>query len=118
MLEVIKTDFERTIRRTTAEEDQAHEEFVDFERTTLSDISGKQTKFDLDKQDLKTNKATTKSKMADLQTATDLVDQALKAIEALKPTCIDTGMSYKDRVAKREEEIKALEKALKILAPK
>ena len=29
-------------------------------------------------------------------------------LEELKPTCIDTGMSYAERVAKREEEIKAL----------
>ena len=40
----------------------------------------------------------------DLQTNQDLVDKALEELEELKPMCIDTGMSYKERVEKREEE--------------
>lgn len=50
-----------------------------------------------------------------MKTASKLLDSALKNIEELKPTCIDTGMSYADRVAKREEEIAALKKALCML---
>ena len=33
-------------------------------------------------------------------------------VRVLKPMCIDTGMSYKERVEKREEEIEALKGAL------
>jgi len=43
------------------------------------------------------------------------MDKALEELEELKPTCTDTGMSYKDRVAARKEEMKALEKALCML---
>ena len=50
--------------------------------------------------------------MKDLQTNQDLVDTALEELEELKPMCIDTGMSYKERVEKREEEIEALKGAL------
>jgi len=64
---------------------------------------------------LKTTRTSLKTKMEDLQTAQKLLDDALKELETLKPTCIDTGMSYKDRVAKREEEMAALKKALCIL---
>jgi len=71
----------------------------------------------LDEEDLATTLTTIEQKMTDLQTAQDLLDAALKVIEGLKPTCIDTGMSYEDRVAKREEEITALKKALCILDP-
>jgi len=56
-----------------------------------------------------------KTKTDDLRTAMDLLDSALRTLEDLKPTCIDTGMSYSERVAKREEEMKALTKALCIL---
>jgi len=66
---------------------------------------------------LETTKTKIKTTITDLTTAQDLLDSALKVIEDLKPTCIDTGMSYEDRVAKREEEITALKKALCILDP-
>jgi len=117
MLEVIKSDFDRTVRHTTDAEAKAHAEFVEFDRESRSDMSGKEMKKELDEEDLATTLTTIKQKMTDLQTAQDLLDAALKVIEGLKPTCIDTGMSYEDRVAKREEEITALKKALCILDP-
>merc|ERR1719330_318994 len=117
MLEVIKSDFDRTVRHTTEAEAKAHADFVEFDRESKTDISGKETKKKLDEEDLATTLTTIEQKMTDLQTAQDLLDSALKVIESLKPTCIDTGMSYEERVAKREEEIKALKKALCILDP-
>ena len=45
------------------------------------------------------------------------MDDALRALEALQPTCVDTGMSYQERVDKRNEELAALKKALCILDP-
>jgi chromosome segregation ATPase len=44
MLEVIKADFERTIRTTEQSEKQAAAEHVEFDRTSQTDISGKETK--------------------------------------------------------------------------
>merc|ERR1740116_182107 len=98
-------------------EAQDHADFIELERTLKADIGGKETKKQLDEEDLATTKSTIESKMEDLKTAQSLLDGSLKVLEGLKPTCIDTGMSYEERVAKREEEIKALEEALKILAP-
>merc|ERR1711972_792539 len=117
MLEVIKADFDRTIRITTETEAQDHADFMELDRVLRTDISGKETKKKLDEEDLETTKASIKSKMDDLNTAQSLLDTSLKVLEGLKPTCIDTGMSYDERVAKREEEIKALKKALCILDP-
>merc|ERR1719203_284707 len=115
MLETIITDFERTLRVTHAAEEKAHADFVLFDRASKADISGKEMKKELDEQDLATTIATIAQKMNDLQTAMDLMDAALKKIEGLKPTCIDTGMSYEERVSKRDEEIAALKKDLCIL---
>ena len=53
--------------------------------------------------------------MADLTEHMTLLDDSMKQLEELNPQCIDTGMSYADRVAKREEEIEALKKAMCIL---
>jgi predicted GNAT family acetyltransferase len=90
---------------------------VDYSQAAKSSIAGKTTKKELDEEDLATTKTNIKIKTEGMQTAVDLLDKALQELEELKPTCIDTGMSYAERVKKREEEIKALEKALEILAP-
>mmetsp|Transcript_35837 Transcript_35837/g.80966 ORF Transcript_35837/g.80966 Transcript_35837/m.80966 type:complete len:537 (+) Transcript_35837:574-2184(+) len=117
MLEVIKTDFDRTVRVTTDDEARDHADFVEFDRVSRTDISGKETKKKLDEEDLQSTKQNIKTSMDDLQANQNLLDAALKAIEDLKPTCIDTGMSYEDRVAKRELEIQKLKEALCILDP-
>lgn len=117
MLEVIKTDFERTIMHTTASEEEAHKEFIEFERVSKTDISGKTKKEELDTQDLNTTLATIVEKMSALTTAQGLLDAALKRLTHLKPMCTDFGQSYSDRVAKREEEILALKKAICALEP-
>jgi len=117
LLETIASDFDRTLRTTEAAEEAAHRDYVEYSQTAKASIAGKTTKEELDQQDLETTHTSIKTKTNDMQTAVDLLDEALREIEELKPTCIDTGMSYKERVAKREEEIKALEKALEILAP-
>lgn len=117
LLETIQSDFDRTLRKTEESEEKAHREYVKYSQDSKASIGGKETKKELDEQDLKTTQTSIKKNMADLKANTDLLDDALQEIEALKPECIDTGMSYKERVEKREEEIKALEKALEILAP-
>lgn len=115
LLEVIVSDFERTIKTTAADEEKEAAEFVEFDRTSKADIGGKTTKTELNDQDLETTKTNIVEKSKDMQTNMDLVDKALEELEELKPLCIDTGMSYEERVEKREEEIDALKRALCIL---
>merc|ERR1719217_1827042 len=115
LLETIQSDFDRTIRTTEAAEQAAAREYVEFSQASKSSIASKTTKKELDEQDLKTTKTNIKTKMGDLQTAMDLLDAALLELEELKPTCMDSGMSYSERVKKREEEMEALKKALCIL---
>jgi len=115
ILEVIKSDFERTIKTTKASEKQAAADHVEFDRVSRTDISGKSTKKELNSEDLVTTKNSIEQKMSDLQTAMDLLGSALKQLEELKPVCVDMTMSYEERVQKREEEITALKKALCIL---
>lgn len=112
LLEVIQSDFDRTIRTTTADEKKAQADFILFERTSKADLSGKGTKKTLNERDLTTTRDKKVRGMKDLESNMALADAAIKELEDLKPTCIDTGMSYADRVAKREEEIAALKVAL------
>merc|ERR1719284_314644 len=115
ILEVIKSDFERTIKKTTAEEKAQAAEYVEFERASKSDYSGKNMTKTLDEQDIITTKASIEKKMADLKLNRELLDEALKVYEELVPACVDTGMTYEERVQAREDEIAALKKALCIL---
>mmetsp|Transcript_151047 Transcript_151047/g.263204 ORF Transcript_151047/g.263204 Transcript_151047/m.263204 type:complete len:704 (+) Transcript_151047:84-2195(+) len=112
LLEVIQSDYERTIRTRTAQESKEHADFTDLERSSKGDISGKTTKKEMDVEDLETTKKTLVVKMDDLKTQMSLLDAALKELVDLNPMCVDTGMSYKERKGTREEEIVALKKAL------
>ena len=80
---------------------------VDKESKT-TDIEHKTTK----KQD--ENQALTLKK-SDLEGTQKELDAALAYFDKLKPSCVDAGVSYEDRVGRREEEVKSLQEALQIL---
>merc|ERR1719223_1494406 len=50
-----------------------------------------------------------------LKAQVQILKTAITEIMELQPQCVDTGMSYQDRVAHREQEIGALKKAMYIL---
>jgi hypothetical protein len=65
--------------------------------------------------DLVTTSGDLVAALMDLQQNQKLMDSALEALEKLRPACIDTGMSYEERVERREAEIEALKQALCVL---
>jgi len=115
LLETISSDFDRTVRQTTEAEEKSQRSYIEYMQTAKSSISSKETKTELDKEDLKTTNDNIKSGMKDLQSNMDLLDQALNELSDLKPVCIDSGMSYAERVQKRQDEMAALQKALCML---
>jgi len=118
LLDTIVGNFKANIKEVEKDEADAAAEFVDFDRTSKSDIKSKETKQELDEQDLKTTNKNIDTGLNDLDTQMGLVGDAVKMLDELKPACLDTGMGYKERVEKREEEIAALKKALCIIDPK
>jgi len=117
MLDVIISDFERTIKVTTKAEKASHREFVEFERTSKTSIASKETGKSQAESDLKSTDSKIAEGMDDLDKHQKMLDDVLKELEDLKPACVDTGMSYADRVQKRKDEIDALKKALCELDP-
>merc|ERR1719316_1961302 len=65
-----------------------------------------------DKSVAEADLTTTKKTLGATQTE---LDAALTYYEKLKPSCVDAGLSYEERVRMREEEIQSLQEALKIL---
>jgi cell division septum initiation protein DivIVA len=115
MLEVIQSDFARLESDTKAAEATAQKEYdtfmtdskVDKEKKT-TDIEHKTAK----KQD-ESQALTVKNE--DLEGTQKELDAALAYFDKLKPSCVDAGVSYEDRVARRTEEIESLQEALRIL---
>jgi len=51
----------------------------------------------------------------DLKGTQEELDSATAYFEKLKPSCVEAGESYDERVARRKEEMESLSDALKIL---
>jgi chromosome segregation ATPase len=116
MLEVIESDFSRLQTETEAAEEQAAAEYKKFMNDSKQDKAVKETEMEH-----KQNKRTTveellvSTKRSLEQTQTEL-DAALKYYDKLKPDCVDSGITYEERVKRRKEELESLQDAYKILA--
>jgi len=116
MLEVIASDFTRTIEETLSSEKSAEQDHLKFMTESSMSLAEKKmateqkTKYKDEAEDKLDNAST------ELQTQTGTVVTSIKELMELQPACIDTGMSYADRVAMREQEIESLNKALCILS--
>merc|ERR1719181_2495144 len=115
MLEVILSDFARLDADTASAEETAQKEYDEFMTDSTNDKSQKMTDID-HKSDKKQDQSQTltqnKKELAGTQKE---LDAATAYYDKLKPTCVNAGTSYEDRVARREEEIASLGEALKIL---
>ena len=116
-IEKLKKEFENTISETTADEESASKEHIEFRRTSESDIAGKKKKIELDKIDKKETKKKIDQNMDDIEANSKLLDKALEELKDIKPMCFENGMGYDARVEKREEEMASLKLALCILDP-
>jgi len=115
MLEVILSDFERTIKVTTEDEQTAQDEFDAYRLKTEEDVATKEGSKQ-EKEDRRT--AIADELIANGESLTEetaLWETSKKALEELKSQCIDGEESYEDRVAKRKKEIEALKQAHDIL---
>jgi len=115
MLDVMKSDFVRTKTETEQAERQAQRDFLEFMTQTSSSLEEK-TEAWTQKNDQKNDVVQKYDEAWDrLNAESDKLQGALRELKDLKPVCITTGMTYSDRVSRREEEIASLNKALCIL---
>jgi len=115
MLEVIESDFARLEADTKAAEESAQKEYDEFMTDSATDKSKKTTDSEhkaAKKQD--ESQALTQC-LEDLQGTQEELDAALAYFDKLKPSCVDAGVSYEERVARRKEEIESLQQALEVL---
>merc|ERR1719236_157360 len=116
MMEVIMGDFERTIKETTAAEEQAKRDFIEYERETKMSIAAKKNALEATTTELTEVMDNLSTAGDELRTQQELLDAAVKTWEELLPGCVaDPGMSYEERVARRNQEMQALKDAYCIL---
>merc|ERR1719213_1379093 len=115
MLEVIEADFARLEADTKAAEASAAQEYDQFMKDSEIDKMSKEKDLEYKtakKQDQ--SEALLKAKV-DLESTQKELTAAIAYYDKLKPSCVETGISYEERVARRKEEIDSLQEALKIL---
>merc|ERR1719219_2268431 len=115
MLEVIESDFARLEADTKAAEASAQKEYDTFMTDSKVDKQAKSTDIEHKTAKKQDQKQALTVKKDDLDGTQKELDAALAYFDKLKPSCVDSGVSYEDRVARREDEIKSLKDALRIL---
>lgn len=115
LLDVIISDFKRTIDATQETEQTEETDFQTLKTDTEKEISD--TNDEIIKQE--SNKATAESDEMDANTAKkdakDAVDLSNDKLDDLKVGCIDEKVDYAERVKRRQQEIQALKDAMSIL---
>jgi len=116
LLEVIESDFSKLEAETGAAEEEAAKEYDRFMAESKKDKAVKTADMDYKKKTKTQKESDLSDTTADLKGTEKELQSALFYYEKLKPQCVDAGVSYEERVAKREAEIESLKTALKILS--
>jgi len=115
LLEVILSDFERTIEKVDEEEKDAEEKFDEFQKE-MDESTEKKEKEKKEKETGIKEATTAITEAKDKNVAAEgLHESALDELTKLQAMCVDGEESHEERAKKREEEIEALKEALKIL---
>mmetsp|Transcript_13928 Transcript_13928/g.35108 ORF Transcript_13928/g.35108 Transcript_13928/m.35108 type:complete len:262 (+) Transcript_13928:3-788(+) len=115
MLEVIQSDFARLETDTKAEEAAAEREYSQFVSDTNTDKAVKERDLHHKEHKIQSQEADLISHKQELKSTQEELDAALRYYEKLKPSCVNSGSSHEERMAKRQEEIESLKEALRIL---
>jgi len=115
ILEVILSDFDRTVEKTEEYEAEAQEAFEEFEKQTNEDIDKKNDRIKEAKGELADAKAAILEGEQELKDGNDLAESAQDSLDSLKAMCVEGEETWEERTKKREEEIEALKAALAIL---
>jgi hypothetical protein len=115
-LQVILSDFARLESETASSEAMEADNYDTYMFESKKDKALKENEIG-HKENTKVDKESElHATERELKSTQEQLDKAVAYYEKLKPTCVDSGITYEERVKRREEEIVSLQEALKILA--
>jgi len=115
MLDVVMSDFARLESETSSAEDQAATGFSTFMAETTQNVEVKNTEVGHKEGKQRQTQEALNAAKKQLDLTNEELDAAMKYYDQLKASCVDDGLSYEDRRARRKEEIASLQEALKML---
>merc|ERR1719436_915373 len=116
MLEVILSDFSRLESDTKASEATAQSQFEEFMKLSEADKAAKKTEIEHKTAKMQDENQALQTAKGDLASTQKELQASLDYFEKLKPSCINSGVKFEDRVGRREQEIESLKEALRILS--
>eukprot|EP00397_Hematodinium_sp_SG-2012_P028310 GEMP01029797.1.p1 GENE.GEMP01029797.1~~GEMP01029797.1.p1 ORF type:complete len:666 (+),score=251.74 GEMP01029797.1:53-2050(+) len=116
MLEVIQSDFARLESETSSAESEAERDYKNFINDSEETKAVKNTESNHRTQQKQQKQSALNAAKKDLAGSHEELNAALSYYDKLKPSCVNAGVSYEDRVARRKEEIQSLKEALRILS--
>jgi len=115
ILEVILSDFQRTIDQTRSDEDKEQSDFEDLEKDLDDSVRRKNNRINKAKGELRDTEADILEEQQELKDTKENLANALEALEELEGSCVKGEETWEERKQKRLEEIEALKEALNIL---
>merc|ERR1719231_1733658 len=114
MLEIIVSDFKRSIEMAETAEKESYTQYTSYDKEAKASMKSKETGLENANDDLKIASGDLVATLNKLKDNQKLLDMSLQALETLRPACVDTGMSWEEKVKRRDAEIQALKDALTV----
>jgi len=115
MLEVLKSDFERTKTTLDADEASALSDFNALKSDLENDIEQKNEDIATKNGEIKEKEVEKNQKEQELDAAQNRLEIAHEKLDAMRGMCTENEESYEERRRKRQEEIDHLEKTMGLL---
>merc|ERR1719310_564784 len=114
-LEVIISDFSQLQSETETQESMEAEEYKKYMNESEVDKALKENEVKHKNEKIESLKADMQTAKEELAAAQTALSDAVAYYAKLKPKCVDSGITYEERVKAREEEIQSLKEALAML---
>jgi chromosome segregation ATPase len=112
MMDVIISDFDRTITETRKTERQAAADYMKYKTETETTIASNNADVKAKTEQKGEDQDSERQTWRDIDSANAVLKGSVKELMDLRPVCVDTGMSFKERSDLRKNEITSLLKAL------